>query len=114
MEQADTVDHHRVIVRVDADLIGLVPGYIENRQKDVLAILDALGRGDMECVWIIGHSMKGSGGGYGFHTVTEVGAALEQAAKVSDGDAVTTALARLQDYLARVEVVCKPDPEYPP
>jgi HPt (histidine-containing phosphotransfer) domain-containing protein len=111
MEQADAVDPRRIIARIDGDLIDLVPRYIENRRKDVLAILDALGRGDMECVWIIGHNMKGSGGGYGFYTVSEVGAALEQAAKVSDGDAVTTALARLQDYLARVEVVCDPDPE---
>lgn len=111
MEQPNAVDHHRIIARIDADLIDLVPGYVENRRKDVLAILDALGRGDMECVWIIGHSMKGSGGGYGFPTVSEVGAALEQAAKDSDGDAVRTALERLQDYLARVEVVCDPDPE---
>lgn len=111
MEPSDAVDPHRIITRIDADLIDLVPGYIDNRRKDVLAILDALRRGDMECVWIIGHNMKGSGGGYGFHTVSEVGAALEQAARVSDGDAVTTALARLQDYLARVEVVCEPDPE---
>jgi HPt (histidine-containing phosphotransfer) domain-containing protein len=111
MERASAVDRHRIIARIDADLIDLVPGYIENRRKDVPAILDALGRGDMECVWIIGHSMKGSGGGYGLHTVSEVGAALEQAAKVSDADAVTRALARLQDYLARVEVVCEPDPE---
>ncbi|MBA2594854.1 MAG: Hpt domain-containing protein [Gammaproteobacteria bacterium] len=109
MERANAGDRHRIIARIDADLIHLVPGYIENRRKDVLAILGALGRGDMECVWIIGHSMKGSGGGYGFHTVSEVGAALEQAAEVSDGDAVTAALARLQDYLARVEVVCEPE-----
>ena len=109
MERANAVDGHRIIARIDADLIDLVPGYIENRRKDVLAILDALGRGDMESVRILGHSMKGSGGGYGFHAVSEVGAALEQAAKASDGDAVTRALARLQDYLARVEVVCDPD-----
>ncbi|MGH8589087.1 MAG: Hpt domain-containing protein [Gammaproteobacteria bacterium] len=111
MEQASGVDHHRIIARIDADLIDLVPGYIENRRKDVQAILDALGRGDMECIGIIGHSMKGSGGGYGFHTVSELGATLELAAEVSDGDAVERALARLQDYLARVEVVCEPDPE---
>jgi HPt (histidine-containing phosphotransfer) domain-containing protein len=111
MEQANAVHPHRIIARIDADLIDLVPGYIENRRKDVLAILDALGRGDMECVWIIGHSMKGSGGGYGFHTVSELGAALEEAARVSDGDAVSRALVRLQDYLARVEVVCEPEPE---
>ncbi len=111
MGQTDAADPRRIIARIDADLIDLVPGYIENRRKDRLAIEDALGRGDMECVWIIGHSMKGSGGGYGFHTVSEVGAALEQAAKDGDGDAVRIALVRLQDYLARVEVVCEPDPE---
>ncbi len=111
MQQADAADCHRVVAWVDADLIDLIPGYLENRHKDVIAILDALGRGDLECVSTIGHSMKGSGGGYGFHTVSELGAALEEAARESDAAAIKTATARLQDYLARVEVVYRRDPE---
>ncbi len=107
MERVVAAGEHRVVAWVDADLYDLVPAYIENRRKDVAAIQEALGRGDMARVSIIGHSMKGSGGGYGFHTVSELGAALEEAASASDRDAIRVSIARLQDYLARVEVVCK-------
>lgn len=109
--EAEATGLERPVARVDADLIDLVPGYIGNRRNDVRAILEALARGDLERIFIIGHSMKGSGGGYGFHTVSEVGAALERAARAADSDAVKAEVARLEDYLARVEVHCESDPE---
>jgi hypothetical protein len=49
--------------------------------------------------------MKGSGGGYGFDDITEIGAALEQAAKRKDNTAIGDELEKLASYLARIEVV---------
>ena len=45
---------------------------------------EALGRNDFEAVIIIGHNMRGSGGGFGFPAITDFGAGLEQAG--DDGD----------------------------
>ncbi len=95
----------KIIVQVDPDLEELIPRFLENRWKDVLSIDDALKAGDYETIRVLGHSMKGSGGGYGLNAVTDFGTLLEEAAKVQDPAAVSDALGRLSDYLQRVEVV---------
>ena len=94
----------RILVSVDRDLEDIIPGYLTNRQKDIADMSAALEGGDFETIRVLGHRMKGSGGGYGFDQITEIGAALEQAAKVGEGDAIQARIAELVDYLARVEV----------
>ena len=95
----------KIIVHVDPDLEELVPGFLDNRRRDVGTVREALEKGDWESIRITGHSMKGAGGGYGFDAVTEYGARLEQAAVAGDPAAVREAAAALEDYLARVQVV---------
>lgn len=95
----------KVTVKIDSDLEELIPGYLENRHKDIQSIKDNLGSEDFESIRMLGHSMKGSGGGYGFEYVSEVGKCIEEAAKVSDVDSINTQIANLKDYLSRLEVV---------
>jgi len=97
-----SVEPIRIVV--DADLEPLIPGYLANRRKDVEAIRQSVANGDYEPVRVAGHSMKGSGGGYGFDEISRLGAALEEAAKRSDGEAVREAVERLTAYLDRIEV----------
>jgi HPt (histidine-containing phosphotransfer) domain-containing protein len=102
------MEEHReekIIVHVDNDLADLIPGYLANRQKDVAAIQDALAKKDRETVRILGHSMKGSGGGYGFETVTDIGRLMEQAAKEGRDKDISLQLKRLEDYLRQIEIV---------
>ena len=53
----------------------------------------------------IGHSMRGSGGGYGFDLISEIGAAIEKSANANQKESVLSNLVKLIDYLERVE--CK-------
>jgi len=59
-------------IRVDAEIAALVPGFLENRRKDVTLVLQAVDQGDFETARVLGHSMKGSGGGYGFDAITDI------------------------------------------
>ena len=95
----------KILVRADPDLADLIPGFLNNRRKDIATMQDALARGDFETVRSLGHSMKGAGGGYGFDAITEIGAALEQAAKRADAEASRKWAGELSRYLDRVEVV---------
>ena len=95
----------KIIVNVDPDLEELIPGYLSNRDKDVCAIRAALEKKDLEAIRIIGHSMKGSGRGYGFDAITEIGALIETAAKEARHDDILLLAGRLEDYLARIEIV---------
>jgi HPt (histidine-containing phosphotransfer) domain-containing protein len=95
----------RIVAYVDPDLADLIPGYLNNRRKDVSAIKDALDRGDLECIWRIGHSMKGNGASYGFDAISAFGADLEKAGKTRNVESIGPTLTRLKAYLEKVEVV---------
>ena len=94
-----------ILVRANPKFADLIPGFLQNRRQDVSAMLDALDRGDFETVESLGHGMKGAGSSYGFQTITEIGAALEQAAESVDTDASRKWVGELSRYLDRVEVV---------
>ena len=99
-----THDSGRILIRVDPDLADLIPGFLENRRNDLAAMREALARNEYETVRILGHSMKGAGGGYGFDAITDIGAALEQAARDKDTEGIQQSLYDLSSFLERVEV----------
>lgn len=83
----------------------LIPGFLQNRRHDVVAALAALDRGDYAAVESLGHGMKGAGGSWGFDGITDIGAALEEAARRQDPLASQAWIGELTRYLDRVEVV---------
>jgi histidine phosphotransfer protein HptB len=91
-------------VRPDVDLLDLIPTFLLRRHADAAHIADAIAAGDFEVVRSIGHSMKGSGGGYGFDGLTEIGGALENAGRDGDLAAAASSLEHLVAYLENVEV----------
>lgn len=95
----------KIIVQCDPDLEDLIPGYINNRRKDIVTIQDCLGNNDFDKIRTIGHSMKGSGGGYGFDAITVLGDRLEIAALASSTEEINLAAQELEDFILRVEVV---------
>jgi len=95
----------KITVVIDEDLEDLIPGYMENRRSDIEKITEALLGGDLETIRIIGHSMKGSGGGYGFDPITDIGAAIEEAAKSSDTAEIEKQAGALSEYISNIEVV---------
>lgn len=97
-----------IVVVVDEELSDLIPGYLENRRKDVAQIISCLEQEDFETIRSLGHKMKGSGGGYGFDAITEIGRTLEDAAKQSQEEVIREQTALLQDYLLKVKVVFQP------
>ena len=60
---------------------------------------EALNREDFQPVTILGHNMRGSGGGFGFQAITDFGAGLEQAAEDADILASRRLLEDLSSYL---------------
>jgi HPt (histidine-containing phosphotransfer) domain-containing protein len=95
----------KVEVRPEPELLDLIPIYIGRRNDDVASLQEALDLGDFERVRILGHSMKGSGGGYGFDGITEIGLRLEDAGGASDTDGAIVALDDLRSYLRNVVVL---------
>jgi HPt (histidine-containing phosphotransfer) domain-containing protein len=95
----------RIIVHVDPDLADLIPGYLVNRERDIATIADALEKKDLDAIRIVGHSMKGSGTGYGFEAITDIGMLMEKAAKDGGTETIRLQVKRLEDYLLQIEIV---------
>lgn len=94
-----------VIAYVDSDLEELIPGYLESRKEDINKILEALETEDYESVMILGHTLKGIGGGYGFDTITDLGERIEIGAKTGDHDGIVKAVNELKTYVDHVKII---------
>lgn len=94
----------KIAVKVDKDLEDLIPGFMQRRREDVASIRASLSAGDLDKVRITGHSMKGTGGGYGFEELSRIGSELEKAAQAGDADAISSLAVRLEEYLDKVVV----------
>ncbi|WP_379131154.1 Hpt domain-containing protein [Paenibacillus sp. sgz500958] len=98
----------RVEVWLDEDIGELIPGYLEHRKEDLLSITDALVKRDFESIQRIGHSMKGSGGGYGLRSISDIGRSLEESAALQDLERIQICRYQLQNYLQNLVVYIKP------
>lgn len=104
-DRPESHQFEKLIVHADADIQDLIPGYLTSRKKNVGDIRTALEQGDYDTVRTLGHNMKGSGGGYGFEGISEIGASMEESAKAGDAEAIQRLVVKLSDYLNRVEVI---------
>jgi len=94
-----------ITVHIDQDLQEIVPGFLENRRRDVQALETALQQNNLAQIHTIGHRMKGDGGGYGFDAISKIGAALELAVAREDRNAIRWHTDELGNFLAHLTVV---------
>ena len=92
------------IVDIDRELAYLIPEYLEGRKRDIVSIRKALQERDFETIRIIGHNMRGTGGGYGFNELTDIGSEIQQWALAKNTLELERVAGRLHDYLERVSI----------
>lgn len=92
----------------DPEIADLVPTYLANRRADLERLRAALAQQDFGTVRTLGHRMKGSGAGYGFPRISELGAWIEVAGKERSGRDAEQAVSSLSSYLDEVVVPAPP------
>jgi histidine phosphotransfer protein HptB len=103
--KADWKNMQRVTVEVDPDLIDLIPDFLTRKRTDLQTMKSALESGDLATIASLGHKIKGEGGSFGFDTLSEIGAALEQCGKRGDRDSAQQLVSDLSQYLEKIDVV---------
>ncbi len=93
---------HVVSQRADQKIADQAPAYLEHCRQNLIVMRASLDRDDYEAILVIGHNMRGSGGGFGFQPITDIGAALEQAADAGDLVQMRAQLDALSGYLDSV------------
>jgi signal transduction histidine kinase/CheY-like chemotaxis protein len=94
----------RNVVQVEEGMEDVVPGYLAKRRADVPVYTEALAKNDFESVRQLAHKMRGTGSGYGFPVLTELGATMEMAAMERDAARIGESLSRLASYLDSIEL----------
>jgi len=97
----------KIDIYVDIDFRELIPFFFEDTQNDIKSIRLSLSKNNYEDIARIGHSLKGTGGSYGFHFLTDAGAALEREEKNKNKDAIQEWLYMITHYLDKVNVLFK-------
>jgi len=98
-------NNDKIVVQIDEDLEDLIPMFLENRQKDIGKIKQAVEEQDFDTIRTLGHSMKGTGGGYGFAEISEIGGVMETSALAKDIDSILKMNEKLISYLQKIEIV---------
>jgi signal transduction histidine kinase len=101
------VSHGEVTVLVDADMEDIVPGYLQKRRGEVDKYRTALAAGDFDAIRMLGHKMKGTGGGYGFPVLTEIGGKLEDQALAHDAAGLSGKIEEFAQYVSSVKLEFK-------
>ena len=82
----------------------LISQYLKRRQADLKLLRTALADGNYEHIRIAGHNMSGSGGAYGLEKVSDLGAALEEAAAAADDKRIDDLIDQLDGFLSTVRL----------
>ena len=93
-----------VFVKMPEGLEELVPEYLASRKEEVPLLLKLLAASDFKRIRVLAHNMKGNGGAFGFPKLTEIGYAMECAAKEADAAALGQHVGSLAEYLERVQL----------
>jgi HPt (histidine-containing phosphotransfer) domain-containing protein len=80
-------------------LTDLLPQYFALCRRDLEHIRKALQDGNLDDIRIVGHNLKGSGGAYGFPELSDIGLAMETAAKAGDREALERQIEKFTDFL---------------
>jgi signal transduction histidine kinase/DNA-binding NarL/FixJ family response regulator len=94
----------RTVIQVQEDMADVVPGYLAKRRADFAVYTEALAKEDFVSIKNLAHRMKGTGTGYGFPVLTDLGGALEKAANEKDAARIRESLNRLGPYLDSIEL----------
>jgi PAS domain S-box-containing protein len=85
---------------VSAQITALVPRYLASKPSQIEEARASLAAKDFELISRFGHNLKGTGGGYGFPRIEEIGIRLEKAAAERDERNISEQLEALSLFLA--------------
>ncbi len=104
-DQSDANEGQKIRISVERKRENLTRRYIKHREEDIKALGQAIAQHDFGTIQMLGHKMNGSGGGYRFWGITEIGKLLEKAGKDKVLEAAEEQLGELANYLEHLEIV---------
>ena len=99
-----------IVECINGDLSALIDRFMLNTREDLAKMRWAFDQGDMEELQRLGHTIKGTGYGYGFRGMGDLGKLLEEDVKSGDINGVGARIDAFANYLDRVVVEFEDEP----
>ena len=94
----------KILLNLDKKLKKLIPGFIENRHREIKQIELAIKNNQFKDLTSIGHQLKGSAGSYGFMTLSHLGHDLEIAGEEKSLQKAQLVVDKISDHLKNLEI----------
>ncbi|MCS7204200.1 MAG: Hpt domain-containing protein [Leptospiraceae bacterium] len=93
-------------VEISKEIQDIVPVFLEEFDKNVKLLEQAIDSQDYETIRSITHKIKGSAGGYGFHQISEYSKVIENLAKNrSPIEQIQNQFKKMIDYYHNMEII---------
>lgn len=90
--------------KVEEGIAALIPKYLASKPKQIEDAEASLALKDFDPIWRFGHNLKGTGRGYGFPPLEEMGREIEKAAADHDEASISLQLENLRRFLTEERV----------
>jgi hypothetical protein len=94
----------KIRLNVEPGLKELVPGFLDNRRRDLERLRNALHSGDLAAIRDVGQNIRAFSRVYGFDELTALGEEIRCAADECSTLRIVHLQGQLADYLSRVEI----------
>lgn len=91
-------------IDIDEDLKDIVPGFLENRKKDITTLKSLYEEKNLPEIEKIGHKVSGSSGGYGFHDLGNIAKEIEKFAMDNKESEIGPLIQQFEEYVQNVQV----------
>ena len=94
----------KIVVKIDKDLEEIIPMFLENREKDLGLLQEAIGSQDLESIKVIGHKLAGNAGSYGLPELGEIGSQLEMESTTGNWENIQNLLDSYISYMSKLVI----------
>lgn len=89
---------------IPAELIEMIPGYIERRDRDIIDLNSFLKERDFDSIKRLAHKLKGNGSSFGFDRLSEIGDLLGVASYEKNDWMINKLIADFEDELKEIKM----------
>ena len=93
------------LAKTDPTFTDIVELFVESLPNRLQSMTEAYEKNDLECIRKLAHQLKGSGGGHGYPSLTEVAASLEKNCIEKAVEEVKEGIDSLSQLLGRIRVL---------
>jgi len=94
----------KLTIMIDADSKELALEYLENRRIELPRLKEFVAALDYKNISDLAHKMKGNGKTYGYQEFTDLGGALEKAARGGDENECRKIVGQIEFFISNVEI----------